>query len=197
MAGWLPECARVLRRHPYIPAMPPERTRRLDVTRTYLELRGVHELRPGRAPAHPPRLERRRPIAAAEYRALYTLVGERWSWRDRLALPEAALDAHLASPRVEVWIATVSDEAAGYFELVQRDDDAVEIMYFGLAPRFIGRGFGAWLLTRACEAGFAMGARRIVLNTCSLDAPAALPNYLARGFTIVRDEVYQVEIPDA
>jgi hypothetical protein len=36
-----------------------------------------------------------------------------------------------------------------------------------------------------------------MLNTCTLDAPQALPNYLARGFTITREERYSVEVPAA
>ena len=34
-----------------------------------------------------------------EYRALYTLVGERWLWRDRLAWTDAELERYLASRR--------------------------------------------------------------------------------------------------
>jgi GNAT superfamily N-acetyltransferase len=84
---------------------------------------------------------------------------------------------------------------AGYFELRQHPDRTVEIMYFGLAPAFIGRGLGGWLLTRAAQEAFALGAPRIVLNTCTLDAPQALPNYLARGFTIVSEDQYLLDVP--
>jgi len=72
----------------------------------------------------------------------------------------------------------------------------VEVMYFGLVPSFIGRGLGGWLLTRAVEEAFALGGKRVILNTCTLDAPQALPNYLSRGFTIVREERYRLEIPE-
>ena len=85
-------------------------------------------------------------------------------------------------------------ETAGYFELRRHDDRLVEIMYFGLAQPFIGRGLGGWLLTRACDEAFVLGGSRVVLNTCTLDAPQALPNYLARGFTIVREERYASEL---
>jgi GNAT superfamily N-acetyltransferase len=70
----------------------------------------------------------------------------------------------------------------------------VEIMYFGLVSAYMGRGLGGWLLTRAVEEAFALGGERVILNTCTLDAPQALPNYLARGFIIVREEQYQVEV---
>ena len=169
---------------------------RVDVTRTHLELRSLVGLRPAAAPALPARLQQLRPLGAPEYRALYTLVGERWFWRDRLLWTDDELDAYLDSPSVHVWLLSVAGATAGYFELQRHADDAVEVMYFGLVPAFIGRGLGGWLLTRAVEQAFALGGRRVILNTCTLDAPQALPNYLARGFTVVREERYLLELPD-
>lgn len=134
------------------------------------------------------------PISAPQYRDLYALVGERWLWRDRLIWTDQELDAYLASKSVHVWTLHVCGETAGYFELQQCGDGAVEIMYFGLAAPYIGRGFGGWMLTRAVEESFALGAARVILNTCTLDAPQALPNYLARGFTIVREEQYSLTV---
>jgi GNAT superfamily N-acetyltransferase len=168
---------------------------RVSVRRTHLELRRPEELRPGRPPAEPVELRLRRPIAAADYLELYAHVGELWLWRDRLAWTREELDRYLASPDVHVWSAHVRGVTAGYFELRQHADRAVELMYFGLAPPFIGRGLGGWLLTRAAQEAFALDASRIVLNTCTLDAPQALPNYLARGFTIVSEEQYLLDVP--
>jgi len=166
------------------------------VRRTYLELRSLEELSPGRVPSEPVELILRRPIAPEEYLELYTLVGERWLWRDRLAWTRDELERYLANPDVHVWSARVHDRTAGYFELLRHPDRTVEVMYFGLAPTFIGRGIGGWLLTRAAEEAFALGASRVILNTCTLDAPQALPNYIARGFTIVREDQYLLEVPE-
>ncbi len=82
---------------------------------------------------------------------------------------------------------------AGYFELCEHDDGAVEIVYFGLLPDFIGRGWGKYLLTGATQAAWGLGPSRVWLHTCTLDHPAALPNYLRRGFRAVREEWYAVE----
>lgn len=169
---------------------------RIDVTRTHLELRGPDALRRVPAPARQLTVRELRPIGAAEYRALYSLVGERWFWRDRLLWSDAELEAYLASPDVHVWVLSVDGNTAGYFELRQHGTDSVEIMYFGLAPQCMGQRLGGWLLTRAADEAFALGVGRVILNTCTLDAPQALPNYLARGFTIVRDEHYLVELPE-
>ena len=62
-------------------------------------------------------------------------------------------------------------------------DDAVEITSFGLLPAFIGRGIGPRLLDFAIRRGWELGPR-VWVHTCSLDGPAALPNYQGRGLEI-------------
>ena len=58
----------------------------------------------------------------------------------------------------------------------------------------LGCGLGRHLLTCAVEVAWAIGASRVWLHTCTLDDPAALPNYLARGFTPYKTERYLTEI---
>jgi ribosomal protein S18 acetylase RimI-like enzyme len=169
---------------------------RVAVRRTYLELRSLGDLKAARPPSEHVELRHRAPIQAADYLALYTLVGERWLWRDRLAWSDEELQRYLESPDVHVWSAHVHGHTAGYFELKRHPDRIVEVMYFGLAPAFIGRGIGGWLLARTAEEAFALDAARVILNTCTLDAPQALPNYLARGFTIVREDQYLLDVPE-
>ena len=72
-------------------------------------------------------------------------------------------------------------EEVGYAELARVDGD-VEIASFGLLPGFAGRGMGGALLATVTEAAWEDGAERVWLHTCSLDSPAALPAYEARGF---------------
>jgi GNAT superfamily N-acetyltransferase len=164
-------------------------TKPVEVTRTHLEMRDVAELRRSRPPSADARLAREH-LSTDDYRAIFTLVGKRWHWRDRLIMSDDALADYLASPNVHVWPLTVGGERAGYFELQQYSDKSVEVMYFGLVPNFIGQGLGGWMLTRAVEEAFALGAGLLTLHTCTLDAPTALPNYLARGFVITRTEQY-------
>src|SRR5712672_1324425 len=92
---------------------------RVDVTRTHLELRSPDALRHAPAPVVPGTLRRLPEIRAEEYRALYTLVGERWLWRDRLVWSDDELDAYLSAPNVHIWLLTVAGTTAGYFELKQ------------------------------------------------------------------------------
>ena len=70
----------------------------------------------------------------------------------------------------------------------------MEIAYFGILPDFRRRGLGKHLLTAAVTQAWHAGAQRVWLHTCTLDDPAALPNYRARGFTPYKEESYTVDL---
>ena len=55
---------------------------------------------------------------------------------------------------------------------------------------------GGALLSDAVRTAWTLGARRVWLHTCSLDHPAALGNYQARGFRLFDTEVKLEELPD-
>jgi GNAT superfamily N-acetyltransferase len=129
------------------------------------------------------------------FRYLYEEVGRAYHWTDRLSWSDDQVRAHLADSAVSIWLLTSGAAPAGYFELRAGDDRSVEIAYFGLLPEFVGRGWGGHLLTRAVETSWSMNPDRVWLHTCTLDHPAALPNYLRRGFRPVREEVYTAELP--
>jgi GNAT superfamily N-acetyltransferase len=93
-----------------------------------------------------------------------------------------------------VWECIADDESAGFFELEQHEDGDVEIAYFGLTPRFIGRKLGKALLTSAADEAWSLGASRVWLHTCTLDSPHALPNYQPRGFIPFKRETYVVQL---
>ena len=54
-----------------------------------------------------------------------------------------------------------------------------------------GKGLGGLLLTEAIRRAWDFGASRVWVQTCTQDAPTALPNYLARGFRIFKEEPAQ------
>jgi GNAT superfamily N-acetyltransferase len=171
-------------------------SRAVEVLRTHLELRSPDQLRPARDADVPVRFARRDDISVDHYRRLYREVGRAWHWRDRDSWSDDRLTALLASSDVAVWECLVGDESGGFFELTRHDDGSVEIAYFGLIDRFFGQGIGGAMLTRAAREGWAMGANRVWLHTCTLDSPRALPNYLARGFIEFLQERYVAHIDD-
>jgi GNAT superfamily N-acetyltransferase len=130
------------------------------------------------------------------FRRLYRAVGEAHYWRDRLVLADDELAAHLARPDVRVFVLRAGRDEAGFFELLRQGDRSVEIAYFGLTPAAQGRGLGRWLLVRAAEVAWDWGASRVWLHTCTLDSPAALPNYTSRGFRPYRTESYTADLPE-
>jgi GNAT superfamily N-acetyltransferase len=160
--------------------------------RTYLELRDPGELHPARIDDLPVRVERVEECPPSFWRFLYSEVGRRYHWVDRLGWTDQDILNYLHDPSVSLWLLTVAGAPAGYFELRRDHEDEFEVAYFGLLKEFTGRGFGAYLLTEAVERAWALGATRVWLHTSTLDHPAALPNYLKRGFQVFRTEEYAV-----
>jgi GNAT superfamily N-acetyltransferase len=116
---------------------------------------------------------------------LYRRVGADFAWIDRLVWSPDAWAAWAL--RVETWVGVLHGDVVGYFEIDPAPAEA-EIAMFGLLPAATGRGLGGHLLTAALRRAFVL-APRVRLQTCSLDAPHALPNYRARGLQIIREDV--------
>ncbi|WP_411278978.1 GNAT family N-acetyltransferase [Gemmatimonas sp.] len=160
------------------------------------------QLVPGQPPDVPAALERIDPCSVETWRGLYRQIGAPWHWHDRDAWEHHAIASHLARQDVQIFrvIAEFGAEwtdPTGFLELERHMDGSVEIAYIGLDQRVLGRRLGAWLVSEAVRTAFAWGATRVWLHTCTLDAPAALPNYLARGFCVTRAETYSDTNPSS
>ena len=159
-------------------------------------------------PAKPPRalpddvrLERADGITPEYARFLYALVGGDWHWTDRLGWTREQWLAELEVPGTEFWILYREGVPQGFVQLqpeVEADGSHVEIRYFGLAASAIGRGLGGRMLEHGVAEAWTLPARhdlpnaaRVWVHTCSLDGPAALDNYRARGL-----QVYQTVVAD-
>lgn len=165
-------------------------TRRIEVTRTYLELKSSSELRGFKLEDRRIQIKHVESPSITLYRHLYREVGRKYHWVDKLKLPDAEIEKHLSNTSVSLWVMHVEEKLAGYFELFKHADGSVEIAYFGLLQEFLGQGLGKHLLTCAVERAWKTGANRVWLHTCTLDDPAALPNYLKRGFQPYQEEKY-------
>ena len=158
-------------------------------TITYLEMFRAEEVRP--KPCDDPRfriLECTTPQWEFN-RFLYWTVGEPWNWRDKRSWSDDQWRAHAEAPNLRTFAAYFDGSPAGYYELGTDGSPAeVEIVYFGLLPAFVGRGFGGALLTSALEEAWKASPARVWVHTCTDDHPAALHNYLARGLKIYKTE---------
>jgi len=165
-----------------------------SVTTFYLEMTDPAQLRQSLTGAELIVKEAR--IASPQLnRFLYTAVGGHWYWIERLVWTYQQWLDYLDRAELQTWVGYVSGTPAGYFELEKQVDDAVEIASFGLLPRFIGQGLGGRLLSDAVASAWRMDAKRVWVHTCTLDGPAALANYQARGFKIYKEGSDEIDLP--
>jgi GNAT superfamily N-acetyltransferase len=158
-----------------------------DVTVYYLEMRS-HARRTVPAPRDGLAVTHARRPTVAYYRFLYEAVGGEYHWESRKKLADTELAILLADPRNEVHVLSVEGVPAGFAELDRRVEGEVEITQFGLMREFIGQGLGKFFLQWVIDRVWAENPRRLWLHTCTLDHPAALPNYLKSGFTLFKEE---------
>jgi len=152
-------------------------------TLSYLELTAPAQLRPGRTD---PRLTVVATDDAATVRTTTLAIGAPYAWPTQL-WDERAWRDYLADPAVKHWAAQCGGAAVGLAS-VRFGAAEIVIEAFGLLPGFIGQGLGGPFLTAVVRAAWAQAptADRLWLSTSDLDAPHALPNYTARGFTVIR-----------
>ena len=164
--------------------MPP-------VTISYLEMTSPSELRPKRPPETSASGVEIRAVDPPDFtvnRRFYCDVGGPWKWTDRLVWGDERWRRQIERPEIATWMALLNGVAVGYAELEKQPGDNVEISYFGLLPEFLGKNLGGWFLSETIRRAWEMDAARVWVHTCTLDHPAALANYLARGFQLYQTE---------
>jgi GNAT superfamily N-acetyltransferase len=157
----------------------------IEVTVTHLEMR-VPPRRYPPAPATPPvALLRSREMPLHFYRYLMDRVGRRWHWVNALRLSDADLAARIHSENRDIRVLYLDGAPAGFFEISQVLPEYCELVFFGLMDHAMRRGLGHWFLGAAVEAAWFAGPSRVIVQTCTLDHPAALPLYQKIGFVPV------------
>lgn len=177
----------------------------MRVTTWFLELTAPGESPIGALPVGV-RVDRTAAMSPEYARFLNGLVGGPWRWVDRLGWTREQWVAELAVPGTEFLVAYDDAQPVGFVHLQGQTHPAgsqVEIRYFGLVESAIGRGLGRALLERGIEAAWTLPVRhnlapvqRVWLHTCSLDGPAALDNYRARGFVVYDEQVTDEDVPE-
>ncbi|HKC35723.1 MAG TPA: GNAT family N-acetyltransferase, partial [Chitinophagaceae bacterium] len=133
------------------------------VTVTFLEMHKPKELSSFLAGTHFELLPK--PISANEYRKYYYGVGEKYFWLDRMVMPDEELSDKINAANVDIFLFYVNKAVAGYIEFV-KEEKYVEILYFGLMPAFIGKGFGKYFLQWVIAKAWSYQPEWIQLNTC-------------------------------
>ena len=128
------------------------------------------------------------------YRYLYDTIGRALHWIDRRALGDDKLRALIHDKGIDIFVLYVGGVPAGFYEIDHRTDD-IELKYFGLIDEFRGRGIGRWLLAEAIATCWSYAPRRVHVETCTLDSPAALHLYQRLGFAPCGRETKTITLP--
>ncbi|MBD1390382.1 GNAT family N-acetyltransferase [Neiella sp. HB171785] len=121
-------------------------------------------------------------------RFFYQYVGAAWQWFDKASWSDQQWRDYAHRDQLRLFMLLWQGTPAGYFELEKQADGSVQIAYFGVAPDFLDRKLGGYLLSQAIEQAWQWQATRVWVHTCDLDHPHALKNYQARGMVIYRTE---------
>ena len=157
----------------------------IEVTVTFLEMQAP--------PAHYPPLPYNRQIALLRakdiplhfYRYLMDRVGRKWHWVNALRLSDEELAAGLHREDRDIRVLYLDGAPAGFFDLKPHLPEEVELAYFGMMEQALGQGIGRWFLGAAISTAWSYQPRRVTVQTCTLDHPAALPLYQKLGFVPV------------
>ena len=169
---------------------------RVRVTVTYLEQLAQPILPPVTSPLSPLAILQAETPPVHYYRYLFRLIGDPWNWVSRRRLSDRELAKIIHDPKVEIYVLYVGGVPAGFCEIDRRTDDTCEIKFFGLSPDFTGKRLGRYFLTQVINLAWAGGPKRVRLETCTLDHPAALPLYQKFGFEVFDQRNGTVDLMD-
>ncbi|MFZ4816546.1 MAG: GNAT family N-acetyltransferase, partial [Phototrophicaceae bacterium] len=150
---------------------------------TFMELE-PHQFKPSFISDDRMSIEQLHAIDVRYYRFMYSTVGDKWNWTDRLLLEDDQIRAIMQDPYMSMYVLYFEGAPAGYIELAQRENAATEIVYLGLREEFLGFGLGKHLLSFGVIQAVEDGAEKVIVSTCNLDGPHAIENYRKRGFKI-------------
>ena len=163
----------------------------VETTITYLEMTGFPATPPLPVPAEKLALLRCTDPGVAFYRYLYDAVGRPWQWVNRKLITEGELAGIIGDDAVEIFVLYDDGQPAGFVELDRRAAPVVQIAYFGIIEHFIGRRLGPYMLDWAIRRAWSYEPERLIVDTCTLDHPKALPMYQRAGFTPYKQETVQ------
>lgn len=169
-----------------------ERAGTIPVTVTFLEMQAPPASYPPLPYSRQVALLKTRDIPLHFYRYLIDRVGRKWQWVNALRMSEADLEKKVRGAGVDIRVLYLDGCPAGFFHLTSAEKNAVELTYFGMMEQAIGIGVGRWFLGAALEAAWSKQPKSVLVQTCTLDHPAALPLYQKLGFRPVAQQLEHV-----
>jgi len=117
-----------------------------------------------------------------DYRRLYDEVGREWHWVNRRHLTDRHLAGLIHHPATRIFVLYRGLKAIGFVELNLRFFPEIEIVFVGLVRIELGLGLGKKLVHAALHEILKNNPKRVIIQTCTLDHPRALPLYQRFGF---------------
>ncbi len=172
-----------------------ESGRRIPMVVTFLEMTAKPSALPPPMPRGKVAILRANHPPVHFYRYLYDTIGDAYFWVDRRKMGDAALGALIQNPEVELHVLYLDGNPAGMAELDMRDASTGHLAYFGLMPEAVGKRLGYFFLYQSVANAWARPISKLLVNTCTLDHPRALPLYQRLGFTPYSREDRYIELP--
>jgi GNAT superfamily N-acetyltransferase len=175
--------------------MASSRSKRfLPMTVTFLEMKGKPAMIPPPIPSTKVAILRADKPPVHFYRYLYNTIGEPYFWVDRRRMDDSSLAALIKNPLLELYVLYANGNPAGMAELDFREPHVGLLAYFGLMPEYIGKRLGTYFLYHAVQNAWTRAISTLLVNTCTLDHPRALPLYQRMGFVAYSREERSVEL---
>ena len=124
------------------------------------------------------------------YRHIYDQIGRPYHWVNRRYISDYMLKQILHHPKNHVFYLYENDQIIGFTEVNARRFPLIELVFVGLKESAIGKGYGKGLLHHTLDFIWSQTPERVIIQTNTLDNPAALNLYQKSGFTpFDREEV--------
>jgi len=172
-----------------------ESKKNIPMTVTFLEMRAKPIALPPPQPRGKIAILRAERPAIHFYRYLYDTIGGPYFWVDRRKMDDKHLSEIVQHPQVDLFVLYAEGAPAGMAELDFREPSRGLLAYFGLMPEQIGRRLGYYFLYHAVVNAWTKPIETLLVNTCTLDHPRALPLYQRMGFRPYAREERSIELP--
>jgi len=162
------------------------------IYRKYLEMKSLSYLKEVKNPNENYEIKLVNPTDFQLNKFLYKYIGKKYHWIDRLSWTDKTWVDYVSNSKLSTYTLKNKEDLVGYFELIyHKDKKECEIVYFGILEEYFGKKLGGFLLSEAIKKSFKLDTNRVWLHTCSLDHENALKNYLSRGMSVFKSEIFK------
>lgn len=128
------------------------------------------------------RLQRVENLSVEDYLDIYREIGRDYLWNYRPGQTSSEISKIINAPSTLIYLLYSGDEAVGMAELDAVNPNDIELVHFGLLPRFLNQGIGRTFLQAVLYLVWSRDVKRMWLSTCGMDHPKALRFYESAGF---------------